>query len=92
MSGDWASWAFAWALIPAFVGLGLLLAFLGKRTLRIVGLSLMGWSMVVFVTFGMFFASHGAWIRYWPVSLILVGLMLLLQGQLVRRREKPGAD
>lgn len=91
ITGDWASWAYAWALLPAFVAVGLLLAFLGRRTLRVVALSMLSWSLVVFVIFGIFFAGNGALIRFWPVTLILAGLIVLIQGLLVRRRDVPRA-
>lgn len=82
----WDSWAYAWALIPAFVALGLFLAFLRSRTMRVVSLSMLGWSLAVFFIFAIFFAGGGALIRYWPVILILAGLVVLLQSLLLRRR------
>jgi hypothetical protein len=80
----WDSWAFAWPLIPAFVGLGLLLAFIRSRVMRTIGLSMLSWSLVVFAIFGIFFAGHGALIFLWPAILILAGLMVLFQTFLVR--------
>lgn len=85
-TGDWASWAYTWALIPGFVGVGLFLAFLNRRVPRIVGLSMAGWSLFVFFIFGVFFAGDGRFISYWPVLLILAGAIVLVQTLLVSRR------
>lgn len=81
----WDSWAYAWALIPASVALGLFLAFLRSRVMRVVSLSMLAWSLVLFVVFGIFFAGDGALLRFWPAILILAGLMMLVQSLLVRR-------
>lgn len=78
-SGDWASWAYVWALIPGFVGLSLFLAFLRSRVMRIVGLSMLGWSMVVFTIFGLVFAREGELSKYWPLALVVAGLVILVQ-------------
>ena len=86
LTGDWASWAYAWALIPGFVGVGLFLAFLNRRVPRIVGLSMAGWSLFVFFIFGVFFAGDGRFVSYWPVLLILAGTIVLVQTLLVSRR------
>ncbi len=81
---DWASWAFAWALIPASVGLGLVLAFIRSRVMRIIGLSILAWSLVAFAIFGLFFAGQGVMIRLWPAALIMAGLVVLFQAFLTR--------
>lgn len=84
LTGAWDSWAFSWALIPAFVGLGLFLAFLRRRTMRIIGLSMLSWSLVVFALFGIFFAGRGSMLYLWPVVLILAGVVVLFQAFLAR--------
>jgi hypothetical protein len=84
-TGSWESWAYTWALIPGFVGLGLFLAFLRSRTMRIIGLSMLGWSLVVFTIFGVIFAGEGQFARFWPIALILAGLVVLVQTTLNRR-------
>lgn len=78
-TGQWASWAYTWALIPAFVGLGLFISFLRNRTVRTVGLWMMGWSLVVFLIFGLVFGGNGDYLRFWPLALIMIGLMILVQ-------------
>jgi hypothetical protein len=78
-TGDWNSWSYAWALLPGFVGLGLFFAFLRSRVMRIIGLLLFSWSLVVSTIFGLVFARHGAFIRFWPLALVLAGLVVLVQ-------------
>ena len=92
-TGYWESWAFAWTLIPGFVGVGTLLAGLleGK------GRSALGpsaWmifiSLVAFFVFGSFLGfgrlmAFGRLAAYWPVLLVLGGLLILGQG-LFRRK------
>jgi hypothetical protein len=85
-TGYWDSWAFTWALIPGFVGLGLFLAFIGRRVMRVVGLSMLGWSLVVFVIFGLIFGGNGQFVRMWPFGLILAGLVIVAQALLTPRR------
>jgi hypothetical protein len=83
-TGAWDSWAFTWPLIPAFVGLGLLLAFLRNQTMRTIGLSMVAWSLIAFALFGIFFAGQGALAYLWPVILILAGVGVLFQALLTR--------
>jgi hypothetical protein len=82
LSGNWGSWAYAWALIPFSVGLGLFAMYaLGLPEARNSGLL---WSSIVvgavglffFVLFGSFFG--GTLIRLVaPFLLILVGVAVL---------------
>lgn len=81
-TGNWASWAYAWALIPGFVGIGVILAgLLGENTGRSLrdGLNLLIISLVLFVIFGSFLGGLPLLGPYWPVILILFGLWLLFQ-------------
>ena len=80
-SGNWASWSYAWTLIPGFVGLGLLIAGLLNRqqnTWPAAGVRLMIISLVLFLIFGGFFGALGS---FWPIMLIVVGGFLLLHGR-----------
>jgi hypothetical protein len=80
LTGAWQSWSYAWALVPCFVGLGLVLANLlgmGSRTVKKVGWSMVDWSLVLLVIGGLFFAFDGALLRYWPALLILGGVGIL---------------
>lgn len=93
-TGNWASWAYAWALIPGFVGLGLVLMSLMQGeagdTLRSGGW-LMVISLVFFFGFGSLFGDSELLGPYWPILLILLGLYLLGQ-PLLRGRGKPPVD
>jgi hypothetical protein len=87
LTGDWLSWTYAWALIPGFVGLGMILA---------AALGEGGWSqagkgaesilvsLVLFLIFGSLFGGMSALGPYWPALLVLVGAV-----QLVRRVLRP---
>jgi len=76
---DWASWAYAWILIPGGVGLGLALAALvgrwGSGTLWI-GVWMMIGSLIVFGFFGTLFG--GTWLRSIGPALLIAGGILLL--------------
>jgi hypothetical protein len=87
----WATWAYAWALIVAAVGLGLLLQ--GERTgqKRVVqsGRGLLEGGILAFVVFAVFFelvidVSHtGAGAArglIGPLLLVLIGVYVLLRG------------
>lgn len=82
-TGDWDSWAFMWALIPGFVGIGTILAaLLGGGELRQAlrdGFSSIVASVVLFVVFGSLFGDLSFLGAYWPVLLILLGLVIFAQ-------------
>ncbi len=86
-TGNWDSWAWAWTLIPGFVGIGIILAGLLDRR---VGPALIGggWllliSAVLFVVFAGGFGLLGGLGQWWPVLLILFGVFQLVSA-LVRR-------
>lgn len=81
-TGNWESWSFMWALIPGFAGLGTLIAGLlgGDRGQVRGGLWTMLISAVLFTIFGSLFGAIGVLGRYWPVLLIVLGLVALVQG------------
>ena len=89
ITGDWDSWAYVWALIPGFVGLGVFLAGLlggdGASSMRAGGWLILI-SLVLFAVFGSLFGALGLLGDYWPVLLILLGLLLLVGPFLGRRR------
>lgn len=88
LSGDWASWAYAWTLYPGFVGIGIILMnLLSGRVKRGIqeGGNLIVVSVVLFVVFAAFFNGLGGLGQFWPVILILAGLWLLLRNGLGRR-------
>ena len=88
LTGRWESWSYAWALIPGFVGLGMLLTgLLGERRQEMFrgGISLLVISLVLFVIFGSFLGGYFGLGEYWPVLLIVLGLFLLIRPLFWRR-------
>ncbi len=87
-TGNWGSWAYAWTLIPAFVGLGVIISGLLEgqpvRSLT-TGVWMILISLVAFVIFGSFLGM-GRFSAYWPLLLVLGGLLILGQTILGRRR------
>jgi hypothetical protein len=88
-TGDWDSWAYVWSLIPGFVGAGIVLSgLLGREGGEAVRAG--GWliliSLVLLAVFGSLFGALGMVGRYWPVLLILLGLVLLVRPLLRARR------
>lgn len=84
LNDDYASWSYMWALIPGFVGVGIILAgLLGEHTRQNLsrGLNLLFISAAMFLIFAAFFGGisilgdYGA-----PVILILVGGYILIRG------------
>jgi LiaI-LiaF-like transmembrane region len=78
-TGDWGSWAYAWTLITGFVGLGVVFAgLLEGRSIRSVsaGLWMILISLAAFLVFGSFLGM-GQYGAYWPVLLIVGGLLIL---------------
>lgn len=88
VTGSRESWAYAWTLIPGFVGVGVVLAAVfgaGGRRAVSGGLWLVFISLVLFAVLGSFFGALGFLGNYWPALLILLGLLILVQN-LSRRR------
>ncbi len=77
-TGDWQSWAYIWTLIPGFVGVGIVLMSLlgGDASLKDGG-TLIFISFIMLAVFGSFFGAVGLAGRYWPVLLILLGVVLM---------------
>jgi len=86
--GTYQTWAYAWALVPAAVGLGLRLQGERSGTMRlvVVGTRMLEGFLIAFVVFAIFFElildlSHfgGGAVRgvVGPVLLIAIGLLLL---------------
>ena len=79
-TNSWESWAYAWALIPGFVGVGIVLSgLLGGETRQAIRGG--GWlimiSLVLFTVCGSFFGALGLAGDYWPLLLIVLGLLIL---------------
>lgn len=88
ITGDWASWAYIWTLIPGFVGVGVLFAGLLSRErphFDSGGLILMAISAMGFLIFGGSFGLNLGIGTLWPVFLIGIGLITLVNA-LFRKR------
>ncbi len=86
-TGHWESWAYAWALIPGFGGVGTMLMGLLSGQWRTVGAG--AWtlfvSLVLFAVFGSFLGGLGLFGAYWPALLIMLGVLLLVRALLAPR-------
>jgi len=80
LTGEWGSWSYMWALIPGFVGLGIIVGgLLGAKDLKITdGLRQVVTSIVLFLIFGAFFGGFRGLGDYWPLLLIGAGVVLLI--------------
>lgn len=79
----WDTWSYVWALIPASLGLGFVLATLSglkSRALAIVGIYFILISLLFFFIFAAFFAQDWTFLRYWPVLIIVLGGVMLATG------------
>ena len=81
-TGNWASWSYAWTLIPGFVGIGAIIAgLLGDNRKKSIqdGINLLVISAILFLIFGSFLGGLDLLGDYWPVLLILLGVWLLIR-------------
>lgn len=81
ITGRWESWSYMWALIPGFVGVGTVLSGLIRgegisEALR-SGLGLLATSIVLCAVFGTFFGAFIFKEPFWPIVLIVLGLVLV---------------
>ncbi len=80
-TNNWSSWSFAWALIPGFVGLGIILSGLIDRHFKgnlMPGLTLILISAILFFAFGSAFGLEYRITRYWPALLVILGVVSLV--------------
>jgi hypothetical protein len=88
MTGQWMSWSYAWALIPGFAGVGTILAAaLGEGGWRAVsrGAETILVSLAMFAIFGSLFGGWALFGPFWPVLLIVLGLVMLIRAFLRSR-------
>ena len=81
-TGNWESWSYVWAIMPALAGLGMVIGSLYDRELRParpIGAILFVAGLVMFAVFGGAFGLDADITRYWPVLIILVGLFVLVR-------------
>ncbi len=88
ITGNWASWSYLWALIPGFVGFGLVLFGIFARKFKAIWAGL--WNILIgLVCFSIFGYALGHLPNVeviWPAAIILVGFFFLLRAV---RRKKP---
>jgi hypothetical protein len=87
-TGNWESWAYAWTLIPGFVGVGILLSGIleGKfRSAWSSAGSLLLISLFLFLIFGSLFGDL-PFGDYWPILIILLGVWLFIRTLFRMRR------
>jgi hypothetical protein len=83
-SGHWASWAYAWTLYPAFVGVAMELhgRRLGNRRQMAQGSEMVRWALtgfgIGFFFFEILIFGNSAWL---PIVLIAAALVLLYRGR-----------
>lgn len=88
MPGNPLDWSYAWTLIPGFVGIGVLLSGLLDRShprFDSGGLVLMVISAAGFLLFGGFFGLGLDAAQYWPVLLIVAGVLVLFRALFKRK-------
>jgi hypothetical protein len=80
-TGNWESWAYAWTLIPGFVGVGILLAGLLEGKFRSAWNAASVLLLISVFTFLIFGSLLGMvpFGDYWPVLVILLGLWMLVK-------------
>ena len=94
-TGDWDSWAYAWTLIPGFVGVGVMFTnFFEGRFMRGLreGFGLIFFSLIMYGIFGAFLGGPELFADYWPVLLILAGLWMVVRGFLRPNRPPISVD
>jgi hypothetical protein len=91
VTGDWESWAYAWTLIPGFVGLGLLFYSIQTRDKGSsqAAFILLFISTVFFAVFGSFLGGPKEIIQYWPALLIISGFWQMSRALFGKRKDKP---
>lgn len=82
VNNAWGSWAYSWALIPGFVGLGTIFMYTLQGRFR-QGLNeggrLIIISLVLFFVFGAFLGGNFASSLVWAILLIGLGLLLMVR-------------
>jgi hypothetical protein len=90
-TGDWESWSYIWALIPGFVGVGIILGGIidGKFKEAVSsGLVLILISAILLFAFGAAFGLDPNITMYWPVLLVILGVVSLVKAILSGRQKK----
>ncbi|MDT8381893.1 MAG: hypothetical protein RQ728_06515 [Brevefilum sp.] len=91
MTGDWESWTYIWALIPGFVGIGIIISSLIDRNFKqsiSAGLILILISAIMLFSFGAAFGLDPEITKYWPALLIALGLISLVRALVAGSKRK----
>ena len=91
VTGDWESWAYIWALIPGFVGVGIIIGGIIDRNYKEAfsgGLTMLIISAVLFLAFGSQFGLESDFTQYWPALLIGLGLIALVRAIFSSRKKE----
>lgn len=91
LTGDWESWSYIWALIPGFVGIGIFIGSLIDRNFKnsiSAGLTLILISAILLFAFGSAFGLAPQVTKYWPVLLIVLGVIALVRTLIVGSKRK----
>jgi hypothetical protein len=82
LTGNWGSWAYLWTLIPGFSGLGMGAAWLlgarNRYSIKSV-LDTLGSSLILFIIFGAFFGAFKNLGPYWPLLLVIAGILIAIR-------------
>lgn len=77
---DYTSWAYMWALIPGFVGVGVLISGLINPGTGKGGWSLIAISAVLFTVFAAIFGNlSDQWVIYISIAIIIIGVIALIR-------------
>lgn len=90
-TGDWTSWAYIWALIPGFVGVGVIISGMINHDYKeglTGGLTLILISAIMFFAFGERFGLAPEITQFWPVLLIGLGIIALARAILPGKKKK----
>jgi hypothetical protein len=90
-TGDWVSWLYMWALIPGFVGIGIILAsiFEGRWSYIWRGLDLVLISAVLYMIFSSLFGGLKFFGPYGPAILMIsLGIYVLIRGAVSSRKKQ----
>ena len=91
LTGDWESWAYIWALIPGFVGVGIIISGIIDRDYKEAftgGLIMLLISGILFFAFGTAFGLPAEVSTYWPALLILLGVVALVRALFSGKRRR----
>jgi hypothetical protein len=89
LTEQWETWSYLWTLIPGFVGLGVVVTgLLSSRERDSIGngLRLVLISLILFAIFASIMGELGGLGAYWPIVLILLGLLMLSRRVFARAR------